>query len=71
MKIQEIKINTESINLDQLLKWAAIVNSGGEAKQLIQGGEVFLNGAVETRRAKKIFPNDVIVIRDQVELKVR
>ena len=71
MEIKDIKIKTESINLDQLLKWAAIVNSGGEAKQLIQRGEVFLNGEVEMRRAKKIFPNDVVLISNQVQLKVK
>jgi len=38
--MEEIKIKTPVIHLDQLLKWANIVASGGEAKQLIQGGQV-------------------------------
>ncbi len=71
MEKHEIKIKTESITLDQLLKWANIVTSGGEGKHLIQSGAVKLNGEVETRRAKKIFFNDVVCIHDSIELTVK
>ncbi len=54
------------IQLDQFLKLANIVQSGGEAKHLIQGGEVKLNGEIETRRKKKLQPGDVIEIFDYV-----
>lgn len=54
------------IQLDQFLKLANIVQSGGEAKHLIQGGEVKLNGEVETRRKKKLQPGDIIEIFDYV-----
>lgn len=60
--MENIKINTESINLDQLLKWANVVSSGGEAKILITTGQVMLNDQIETRRSKKIFKNDVITV---------
>ena len=48
------------ITLDQFLKQVGIVGSGGEAKILIQGGEVLLNGVVETRRGKKLVEGDVV-----------
>ena len=48
------------ITLDQFLKQVGIVGSGGEAKILIQGGEVMLNGVVETRRGKKLVEGDVV-----------
>ena len=49
-----------SISLDQFLKQAGLVGSGGQAKVVIQEGEVKLNGSVETRRGKKLSPGDVI-----------
>ena len=55
-----IKITTEFIKLDALLKFASLVGSGGEAKQLIQDGEVLVNGEVCTMRGKKIRPGDVV-----------
>ncbi len=67
--MEVIEISTESINLAQLLKWANVVASGAEAKHLIQDGRVKLNGHVELRRAKKIYPEDIISI-GQREFKV-
>ena len=49
-----------TIRLDQFLKWQGAVDSGGEAKVRIQSGEVRLNGEVETRRSKTLFPGDVV-----------
>lgn len=65
----DIHIDTEFIKLDNLLKYANIVETGGIAKLLIQDGEVLLNGEVETRRGKKVYPGDVVEIRG-VEIKV-
>ena len=48
------------IRLDQLLKLVGWVDSGGAAKHLIQDGQVELNGAVETRRSKKVRAGDVV-----------
>ncbi|MGC1276469.1 MAG: RNA-binding S4 domain-containing protein [Planctomycetaceae bacterium] len=55
----------DSIRLDQFLKLASCVSTGGEAKQLIQSGEVTVNGAVETRRRRKLVPGDRIVCRGE------
>jgi ribosome-associated protein len=53
-----------AIRLDQFLKLANLVRSGGEAKHLIQSGHVLLNGAVETRRSRKIRPGDQVTLDD-------
>ena len=55
-----LKIKTETIELSQALKCADLVQSGGEAKYVIQNGEVSLNGEIETRRGKKIKAGDRI-----------
>ena len=55
-----IQINTEFIKLDSLLKFAGMVETGGEAKELIQAGQVKLNGEVCTMRGKKCVPGDAI-----------
>ncbi len=51
------------ICLDQFLKLHGLVETGGEAKLIIQAGQVRLNGAVETRRRKKLAPGDVVELR--------
>ena len=66
----EIKITTEFIKLDALLKFASLVSSGGEPKQLIQDGQVLVNGEVCTMRGKKIRPGDTVSINGEGEVKV-
>ena len=56
----KIEIHTEFIKLDALLKYAACVPSGGEAKIMITEGQVAVNGEVCTMRGKKIHPGDVV-----------
>jgi len=55
----------ETIQLDQFLKLTGLVSTGGQAKALIQGGEVKLNGVIETRRKKKIKEGDVVELFEQ------
>ena len=50
------------ITLGQALKAANVVGTGGEAKVLIQYGEVLVNGEVETRRGRKLQPGDVVEV---------
>ena len=57
--------NIHVMTLDQFLKHSGVVSSGGQAKVLIQSGEVLLNGVVETRRGKKLAPGDVVSVGDQ------
>lgn len=54
----DITITTEFIKLQDLLKLANLVGTGGEAKIVIQNGDVSVNGEVCTMRGKKIRPGD-------------
>ena len=56
--METITITTEYIKLQHLLKLAAVTATGGEAKLLIQEGQVLVNGEVCTQRGKKIRPGD-------------
>jgi ribosome-associated protein len=46
------------IRLDQLLKLSGLAQTGGHAKIVIQNGEVLVNGEIETRRRRKLYPGD-------------
>ncbi|WP_166820463.1 RNA-binding S4 domain-containing protein [Thalassoroseus pseudoceratinae] len=50
----------ETIRLDQFLKLAGIVGTGGQAKLLIQDGQVMVNGEIETRRRRQLRPGDIM-----------
>ncbi len=63
--MEKVKITTEFIKLDALLKFASLVGSGGEAKALIQDGQVFVNGEVCTMRGKKIRSGDTVSLDGQ------
>ena len=63
--MKTITITTEFIKLQDLLKFANLVETGGEAKELIQGGEVQVNGETCTMRGKKIRPGDVVAFDGQ------
>lgn len=56
--MEKISIVTEYIKLDSLLKLAALVGTGGEAKYVISEGMVTVNGEVCTKRGKKLRPGD-------------
>ena len=56
----------ESIRLDQLLKVSGLAQTGGHAKIVIQNGEVLVNGEIETRRRRKLFPGDKIEYAGEV-----
>ncbi len=60
--MEEIKITSEFIKLDQLLKFANLVENGADAKYLVQNGYVSVDGEVETRRGKKLRGGEVIEI---------
>ena len=64
--IEKVKISTEFIKLDQFLKWLAIVDSGSEAKQVILDGIVKVNGDIEKRRGRKIYPEYKVEVFDKI-----
>lgn len=63
--MEKILIHTEFIKLDSLLKLAGLVETGGEAKLLIQNGQVEVNGEVCTMRGKKIYPGDIVLFQGE------
>ena len=70
MQKQIVKIQTEWIKLDALLKFAGVTETGGEAKEAIQAGDVKVNGENCTMRGKKLRPGDIVELED-VELTVQ
>lgn len=56
------------IKLDQFLKMMNLVQSGGQAKLLIQDGQVGVNGEIETRRGKKLVTGDQVYFENEVYL---
>ncbi|MDO5560373.1 MAG: RNA-binding S4 domain-containing protein [Oscillospiraceae bacterium] len=57
---KRVKIKTEFIKLDSLLKFSGVAQTGGQAKEIVQNGEVSYNGEVCTMRGKKVRPGDVV-----------
>jgi ribosome-associated protein len=53
------------MNLDQFLKWSGVTPTGGQAKLLIQAGEVRVNGEVESRRGRGLKPGDRVEVAGQ------
>ena len=64
---QEIKITTEFIKLDQLLKFAQIADSGAMAKEMIADEIVSVNGEICTMRGKKLRPGDSVSVEFEDE----
>ena len=68
--MEYITIKDEFIKLGQALKLAGLVESGIDAKFVIQDGEVTVNGEVDERRGRKLYPGDVFEF-DGVKVEVR
>ena len=65
---QPLEISTEFIKLQDALKFANLVGSGGEAKVLVQEGQVAVNGEPCTMRGRKLHPGDSFTFRGQTFL---
>lgn len=55
----------DTIKLDQFLKWVGVAPTGGQAKLMITGGEVLVNGTIETRRGKKLVTGDRVTVGNE------
>ena len=62
--IEKMEVNTETIQLDQFLKWAGVLESGGQVKLMIEDEMILVNGIVETARRKKLHDGDVVEIKE-------
>jgi len=65
----ELKLIGEYITLGQLLKAEGLVEDGVEAKERIRAGEAKVNGEVDVRRGRKLYPGDTILF-DGTEIRV-
>ena len=60
-----IKINDEFITLGQFLKVINLISSGGEAKNFLIDNKILVNDEKETKRGKKLYKNDLIIINNK------
>lgn len=70
MNQETVSIHTEYIQLDQLLKYANILSTGGQVKVLLEEEKITLNGVLIKEKRKKIYPNDVVTIANEVTINV-
>ncbi len=68
--MNKIKIKTEYIKLQQLLKLANVVSQGSDAKLIIADGGIKVNGEIVSQRGKKIYPGDVVQCPNDVYIEV-
>ena len=66
--MMNVKIRTDFIKLDAMLKYVNAVESGGMAKEVILEGEVKVNGEVCTMRGKKLYPGDQVAFNGDTYL---
>jgi ribosome-associated protein len=64
VRVREVGISDEMIRLGQFLKLAGLAEDGSQAKELIEAGDVLVNGRPETRRGRQLHPGDVVAVGD-------
>ena len=62
--VRDVTIRDEMIRLGQLLKLAAIIDSGAEVKSFLASNPVWINGEPEVRRGRQLHPGDVVRVGD-------
>jgi ribosome-associated protein len=62
----DVAIRDDTIRLGQLLKLAGLAESGGHARELVQEGDVRVNGEVDTRRGRQLQRGDLVQVGDEV-----
>lgn len=68
--VRDVPISDESIRLGQLLKLAGLVDAGSDAKVLLAGDDVTVNGEVEHRRGRQLRDGDVVLLAGDEEVRV-
>lgn len=63
--MKEVRIHTEYIKLDQMLKLESIASSGAEARFMIEDLDILVNGEIEKRRGKKLRPGDTVTVNGE------
>ena len=60
-----VKITSEYITLGQFIKFVGIISNGSEAKYYLANNEAYINGELDTRRGRKIYPGDVVKVENK------
>jgi ribosome-associated protein len=68
--MRDVEVRAGGIDLGQLMKFAGIVDSGGDAKALLADGVVLVNGEVDTRRGRTLRDGDVVTVADEEPVRV-
>jgi S4 domain protein YaaA len=68
--MKQILISTPFITLGQLLKYAGMLQSGGEIKHFLAQNAITVNQVEENRRGRKLYPGDEIIINQTVSLRI-
>ncbi len=68
--MRDVEVRAGGIDLGQLLKFAGLVDTGGDAKALLADGVVEVNGEVDTRRGRTLRDGDVVAIPDEDPVRV-
>ena len=61
----DVMITSEYITLGQLIKFVGIISNGAEAKMFLANNEAYVNGELDVRRGRKIYPGDVVTINQK------
>ena len=61
----EVKITSEYITLGQFIKYVGIIGNGAEAKVYLASHDTYINGELDTRRGRKIYPGDIVEINSK------
>ena len=64
--MEEVKIKSEYITLGQFLKFKDIISMGSEVKIFLATNDIYVNGELENRRGKKLFPGDEILVGENL-----
>jgi ribosome-associated protein len=65
VRVNQVQVSGGGIRLGQFLKLANLADTGGEAKLLLEAGDVMVNGVVESRRGAQLHPGDVVTCGGQ------
>ena len=65
LRVTDVQIGPAGLRLGQFLKYAGAVESGGEAKAVLEAGEVRVNGEIEPRRGAQLYPGDEVSLGDR------
>ena len=68
--MRDVEVRPGGIALGQLLKFAGLADTGGDAKALLAAGDVTVNGAVEERRGRALVDGDVVEVAGQEPVRV-